>query len=59
MYLTKEAVDMQRLIIKHCRTNQMIADGFTKPLEGADFKQFLQALDIFDLSESQPGSVAQ
>jgi hypothetical protein len=37
----------------------MIADGFTKPLEGVEFQQFIRALDIFDISKSQPVTVEQ
>jgi hypothetical protein len=39
--------------------NNMIANGFTKPLEGVEFKQLMEMLDIFDTSKSQPGSVEQ
>jgi hypothetical protein len=34
MHLAKIAVDEDHLIIKHCKVNLMIADVFTKPLEG-------------------------
>jgi hypothetical protein len=37
----------------------MIADGFTKPLEGVDFKHFIEALHIFLYSKSQLGSIEQ
>jgi hypothetical protein len=61
MHLVKEAVDEQRLDIRHCNTKNMIADGFTKPLEGVDFKQFINNLNIFPSKngKSQPGSVEQ
>jgi hypothetical protein len=36
----------------------MIADGLTKPLEGAEFKQFIHDLGIFN-NKSQPESVEQ
>jgi hypothetical protein len=52
MHLAKEAVDLQRLIIKHCRAELMIADGLTKPLEGVEFQKFLQGLVIFDLEKA-------
>jgi hypothetical protein len=35
----------------------MRADGFSKPLEGSDFKRFISDLNIFDMSKSQPESV--
>jgi hypothetical protein len=47
MHLAKEAVDMNRLIIKHCKAESMIADGFTKPLDGNDFTKFIRDLTIF------------
>jgi hypothetical protein len=59
MHLVKEAVDDKRLDIRHCKTMNMIADGFTKPLEGVAFKQFINALNIFDISKSQRESVGQ
>jgi hypothetical protein len=42
MHLAKEAVDEQRIIIRHCKTKLMTVDGFTKPLEGFNFQQFMQ-----------------
>jgi hypothetical protein len=57
MHLVKEAVDEQRLDVRHCGTKEMTADGFSKPLEGADFKQFINVLNIIHTSKSQPESV--
>ncbi len=37
MHLAKEAVDLNHLVIRHCNATSMIADGFTKPLEGMEF----------------------
>jgi hypothetical protein len=61
MHLVKEANDEQRLDIRHCNTANMIAGSFTKPLEGADFRKFINDLNIFPNknSKSQPGSVEQ
>jgi hypothetical protein len=59
MHLVKEAVDEQRLNVRHCKTKEMIADGRTKPLEGAEFKQFINDLGIFYNSKSQPESIEQ
>jgi hypothetical protein len=42
MHLAKEALDEQRIIIRQCNTKLLIADGFTKPLEGFDFQQFIK-----------------
>ncbi len=57
MHLVKEAVNEQRLDVRHCGTKEMTADGFSKPLEGSDFKQFISDLNIFHVSKSQPESV--
>ncbi len=59
MHLVKEAVDDKRLEICHCKTVDMIADGFTKPLEGVAFKQFISALNTFNISKSQRESIRQ
>jgi hypothetical protein len=59
MHLVKEAVDDKRLEIRHCKTDDMIADGFTKPLEGMAFKQFINTLNIFNVSKSQRESIEQ
>ncbi len=59
MHLVKEAVDEQRHNVRHCKMTEMIADGLTKPLEGAEFKQFIDDLGIFNNSKSQPESVEQ
>jgi hypothetical protein len=50
MHLVKEAVDEQNLDIQHCKTNEMIADGFTKPFKGAVFKHIIRTLNIFNTS---------
>jgi hypothetical protein len=57
MHLVKEAVDEQQLDVHHCGTKEMTADGFSKPLEGSDFKQSINDLNIFNLSKSQPESI--
>jgi hypothetical protein len=59
MHLVKEAVDAKKINIRHCKTQEMIADGFTRPLEGVDFKRFIEALHIFHFGKSQPGSIEQ
>ncbi len=43
--------------MRHCNTKEMIADGLTKPLEGAEYKQFINDLGIFNKSKSQLESV--
>jgi hypothetical protein len=57
MHLVKEAIDEWRLIVHHCKASEMIADGLPKPLEGAEFKQFINDLGVFNKSKSQPESV--
>jgi hypothetical protein len=59
MHLVKEAVDANKISIRQCRTNEMIADDFMKLLEGGEFQWFLHGLDIFHCSKSQPGRVEQ
>jgi hypothetical protein len=44
MNLTKEAIEEKRVQVEHIRTKKMVADGFMKPLEGAEFTFF--QLDI-------------
>jgi hypothetical protein len=41
MHLAKKAVDLEHLIIKYCKSDSMITDGFSKPVEGAEFHQFI------------------
>jgi hypothetical protein len=50
-------VEMKCLIIKSCKANSIITDGFTKPLKGIRFQQFLQSLVIFNASKRKPMSV--
>ncbi len=40
MNLTKEAIEENRVRVEHIRTKKMVADGFMKPLEGAEFTFF-------------------
>jgi len=40
----KEAIKEKRVKVEHIRTKSMVADGFTKPLEGADFTFFQGAV---------------
>ena len=41
MHLGKEAVDEKHIEIVFVLTAKMIADGFSKPLEGQDFVTFV------------------
>jgi hypothetical protein len=42
MKLVKEAVEEGRIRVEHIGSKKMVADGFTKPLEGAEFTFFEQ-----------------
>ena len=39
-FFAKDRVDTEGISIVHCPTEQMLADFFTKPLQGALFKKF-------------------
>ena len=39
-FFVKDRVDQGEVEIKHCPTQKMLADFFTKPLQGAWFKYF-------------------
>ena len=40
MFFLKDKIDKGELDIKHCPTDEMIADYFTKPLQGSKFRAF-------------------
>ena len=40
MNLGKEMVDEKRVVVKHIRGEDMIADGFSKPYDPAEHKKF-------------------
>jgi hypothetical protein len=44
MHLGKEAVDEKRVQIEFVPTEEMKADGFSKPLEGKDFAVFAETM---------------
>jgi hypothetical protein len=39
-FFAKDRVQRGEMTIKHCPTKEMLADPFTKPLQGADFRSF-------------------
>ena len=43
-FFVKDRVDNKELIIQYCPTAEMLADFFTKPLQGALFKKFRSVL---------------
>jgi len=44
MNLGKEMVDGKRVIVKHIREEDMVADGFSKPYDPAEHKKFKSIL---------------
>ena len=39
-YFIKQCIDRKQVSVQHCPTEDMIADFFTKPLQGKKFKEF-------------------
>ena len=39
-YFIKNQVETGDVVIKHCPTEKMLGDHFTKPLQGALFRKF-------------------
>lgn len=38
-FFIKDVIDQENLDVRHCSTEHMIADYFTKPLQGSLFKK--------------------
>jgi hypothetical protein len=49
-FFIKDQVDSKRVRIEHCPTTDMIADYFTKPLQGAPFKKLCDLIMNINLS---------
>ena len=56
-FFAKDRVKNGKMTIKHCPTKQMLADPFTKPLQGGIFREFRShimnadpAIQDFDMS---------
>jgi len=43
-FFVKDRVDKKELRIEYCNTNDMVADYFTKPLQGKQFLRFREAV---------------
>ena len=43
-YFVKDRIDKKELTIEYCNTDNMIADYFTKPLQGIKFQTFLKEI---------------
>jgi hypothetical protein len=56
-FFIKDRVDSNDLTIKHCPTEEMLADHFTKPLQGTFFRKFradIQGIPV-DLNDTDLG----
>ena len=42
----KQYVEVKQIILKYCRTNDMLADGLTKALKRIKFKKFIESLNL-------------
>ena len=42
-FFTKDRVEKGEMTIKYCPTKEMLADPFTKPLQGSEFREFRAA----------------
>jgi hypothetical protein len=55
-FFIKDEVDAKRVRIEHCRTDVMLADFFTKPLQGAPFKKLRDEIMNIDPSSAYHSS---
>ena len=39
-FFIKDRIDLENIDVQHCPTEQMLADFFTKPLQGSLFRKF-------------------
>ena len=56
-YFIKDYIDQNEIYIVHCPTESMIADYFTKPLQGSKFIQFrdiIMGTECFDSLNKEP-----
>jgi len=44
LFFVKDRVDKNELRIEYCKTNDILADYFTKPLEGKQFLRFRKVI---------------
>jgi hypothetical protein len=51
-FFVKDQVDSKRVRIEHCPTADMIADYFTKPLQGAPFRKLRDLIMNIDPSSA-------
>ena len=59
-FFVKDRVDKGEVTIKHCRTNKMVADFFTKSLQGSLFNQCLNIImNIKDDASSKTAESAK
>ena len=55
-FFIKDEVDAKRVRIEHCRTDVMLADFFTKPLQGTPFKKLRDEIMNIDPSSAYHSS---
>jgi hypothetical protein len=55
-FFVKEQVDSKRVRIEHCPTTEMVADYFTKPLQGRPFRKLWDYIMNIDLSSKYHSS---
>jgi hypothetical protein len=57
-FFMKNCLDLEHIDVKHCPTEQMLADFFTKPLQGSLFRKFRDVImghkHIDSLKETVP-----
>jgi hypothetical protein len=57
-FFIKNRLDLEHIDVKHCPTKQMLADFFTKPLQGSLFRKFRDVFmghkHIGSLKETMP-----
>ena len=44
IFFLKDRIDLENLDVQHCPTEQMLADFFTKPLQGSLFRKFREVI---------------
>jgi len=59
-FFIKDLLVRENITLEHCKTDIMVADYFTKPLQGSSFKQmrdYIMGLDRLPLKERVEGNV--
>ena len=56
-YFIKDRISVGNIVVKHCPTGEMLADHFTKPLQGALFSKFRTEIQGIPTSMNDGGIV--